>query len=373
MLVLWFGLIYSVFCLLLLWLFAQLILIGTDLSRYDSPHWDLASDEESPSPQNAKVLGLVERMQCEIDAAPLVSRLGITRRVFDSGIGGGPPTPEHLGVARLYVDAGSVPAEWILAPDSDPDRRLLYVHGGAFTVGSPGSHRYITAALARQAEISVLAIDYRLMPEHSRRAGIDDCRAAYRWMLTHGPQRPSTAAGVYVAGDSAGGNLILMLVAWARDRGIRQADAAVALSPGTDSTLSSPSLRKNRASDPFLGRSMGRLVRLPRAALAYMTWFSTRMRPQNAQISPLRGDLSRLPPTLVQASNVEMLLDDAIRYVNKAREAGSPAELQLWPGMVHVWQLFDLVLPEAREALKNAAEFIRLHPGAGTARDAERV
>ena len=93
----------------------------------------------------------------------------------------------------------------------------------------------------------MLAIDYRLMPEHPRRAGIEDCRTAYRWMLEHGPDGAAPAQAVFVAGDSAGGNLTLSLIAWVRDQGLRAPDAAVALSPLTDATLASPSLRTNVA------------------------------------------------------------------------------------------------------------------------------
>ena len=86
------------------------------------------------------------------------------------------------------VDCAGVPGEWVLAPGADPARRTLYIHGGAFMMGSPKSHRTLTSRFSELTGGAVLAIDYRLMPEHPRRAGIEDCRNAYRWMLEHGPQ-----------------------------------------------------------------------------------------------------------------------------------------------------------------------------------------
>ncbi|HKL63185.1 MAG TPA: alpha/beta hydrolase fold domain-containing protein, partial [Woeseiaceae bacterium] len=200
-----------------------------------------------------------------------------------------------------------------------------------------------------------------LMPEHPRIASIEDCQTAWRWMLGHGPDGAGEPADAYVAGDSAGGNLTLALIAWIRDHRLRQADAAVALSPITDSTYSSPSMRSNIVTDEMLGPMLGPLMKTPRWLLAYATLYLARMKPQNPLISPIFGDLSSLPPTLIQASTSEMLTDDCRRYVNKARAAGSPAELQLWPDMVHVWQIFEPVSAEAREAIERIAEFLGRH------------
>jgi acetyl esterase/lipase len=256
------------------------------------------------------------------------------------------------------VDAGGVRAEWVLAPGSDPARRTLYIHGGAFMMGSPRSHRTLTSQFSRLTGGAVLAIDYRLMPEHPRRAGIEDCRTAYRWMLEHGPGGAALAQVVFVAGDSAGGNLTLSLIAWARDTGLRAPDAAAALSPLTDATLASPSLRANVHSDAMLGPLFGKLARIPRWVMLWMGWLQTRINPCDPVVSPLRGDLSRLPPVLLQASEVEMLFDDSRRYANRARAAGSAVRLQYWNHMVHVWQIFNPELPEAREALAEIGRFL---------------
>ncbi|WP_405228001.1 alpha/beta hydrolase [Lentisalinibacter sediminis] len=355
-------LLYIILVIALLWAGARVFLRGPDLGRYDQPAGKLASAADRPGEDNKQISLLLKDLEGKIQAAPRKGRLQTIRELVDKGFTDVIPD-QDLGVERKTVDAGGVPAEWVVAPDADPTRRLLYIHGGAFYVGSPSSHRTLTAALSRSAGVSVLAIDYRLMPEHPRMASIEDCQTAWRWMLEHGPDGESPPADAYVAGDSAGGNLTLTLIAWIRDHGLRQADAAVALSPITDSTYSSPSMRSNIVTDEMLGPMLGPLMRVPRWALAYATLYLARMKPQNPLISPIFGDLSNLPPTLIQASTSEMLTDDCRRYVNKAREAGSPAELQLWPDMVHVWQLFEPVSAEAREAIGRIAEFLSRHPG----------
>ncbi|TXS92830.1 alpha/beta hydrolase [Parahaliea maris] len=257
------------------------------------------------------------------------------------------------------VTEGGVRGEWVLAPGCDADQRLLYIHGGAWLAGSPRSHRTITDALSRLSGCAVFSLDYRLMPENSRRDGIEDCQQAWRWLLHNGPEGPAPARFMAVAGDSAGGNLTLSLIAWIRDEGLRQADAAVAFSPATDGTLTSPSLSSNQASDPMLGPAFGAMLRYPRPLLWWSSWLGSRFFPSDPIVSPLRGDLRDLPPVLVQASEAEMLLDDARRYVRRARAAGSAVELQTWPHMVHVWQLFTPELEEADAALAEVARFLQ--------------
>jgi acetyl esterase/lipase len=272
---------------------------------------------------------------------------------------------DNLGAQRSYeseiipLQTPEIRGEWVLPENYDSRRRILYLHGGAFIAGSPVSHRPITDRLARLTGASVFSVDYRLMPEHPRIAGIEDCRRAYRWILENGPAGRETAEFLVVAGDSAGGNLTLSLLAWVRDQGLRQADAGIALSPATDAVLDAPSLRSNIASDAMLGPAFGKLAKVPNILVLWFSWFSARMLPSDPRISPLRGSLADLPPILVQASDSEMLLDDARRYVAKAQAAESPVMLQTWPDMVHVWQMFTPELPEAEEAYENIAEFIQ--------------
>lgn len=343
----WLLLIVIIF---LLWATARWYLSGPDMSRYatsrqppvrarpsEERHAVVASLDEMVTAGQGSWIGKLQRLRAMMD------EFG-ARTAFDGEI--------------RPVKADGISAEWVLAPGADSTRRVLYIHGGAFTMGSPRSHRGITAELARRTGLAVLAIDYRLMPEHRRMAGIEDCRSAYRWLLDHGPDGPGEAARVWVAGDSAGGNLTLSLITWVRDAGLRAPDAAVALSPFTDATLGSPSLRAHVATDPMLGPLFGKLARVPRTLLLWTAWLQTRINPRDPVVSPVYGDLSRLPPVLVQASEVEMLRDDARRWVNRARAAGSPAQLQVWDHMVHVWQLFHPELAEGRAALDEVGQFL---------------
>lgn len=255
----------------------------------------------------------------------------------------------------------SVPGEWTLADGTDPSRRLLYLHGGAFTVGSPVSHRPITSNLAKRTGCAVFAPDYRLMPEHPRTASILDSQASYHWVLENGPEGASSADKIAVAGDSAGGNLTLALSNWTRDTGARQPDAVVGISPATDGAATGPSVRSNIDTDLMLKPLVGPMLKVPHDVLLLAMWRRLGMPPSHTAISPVHDKLHGLPPTLIHVSTAEILYDDAKRYTNKAQAAGSPVTLQSWSHLCHVWHIFDEMLPEAHHALDEIADFLRTH------------
>jgi monoterpene epsilon-lactone hydrolase len=335
------------------WAVTRWHLRGADLSAFDGPVGERFSRTDLPSEEALAVVASLGGVGKLLRNTPIREHTATVRRYMD-----GLFADREFDARFVPVAAGGVPAEWVLAPGADPARRTLYIHGGAFMMGSPRSHRTLTTRFSLMTGGAVLAIDYRLRPEHPRRAGIEDCRSAYRWLLANGPGGAAPAQAVFVAGDSAGGNLTLSLIAWARDAGLRAPDAAVALSPLTDATLASPSMKANVQTDAMLGPLFGKLARVPQWILLWGGWLQTRINPSDPLVSPLRGDLSRLPPVLVQASEVEMLRDDARRYVNKARAAGSPVRLQTWAHMVHVWQIFNPELTEARDALAEIGRFL---------------
>lgn len=333
---------------------------GADMKRWDDPAVSAPGAEErfeahagGASSEQRAVLSVLSGLLADITRVPWSKRLAQMRSSMDKLM-----ESRRFDCRFVAADAVGVSAEWVLAPGADPARRTLYIHGGAYTAGSPRSHRSITARFAEITGGAVLAIDYRLMPEHPRHAGIEDCRTAYRWLIDNGPDGAAPATTVFVAGDSAGGNLALSLIAWLRDEGLRAPDAVVAFSPSTDSTLGSPSLKANLPTDPMLGPLFKQLARIPRFALLWGAWLQMRIRPADPSISPLLGDLSNLPPLLIHASRAEMLVDDARRYTHKALAAGSPVRLQTWSHMVHVWQIFDPELPEAREAFEQIRAFL---------------
>lgn len=349
---------FIAFVIFLFWAVARFYLAGEDLSRFDGSAAAAigsgADGQREPSAEHHDAVALLASMGEQSTGG------GNRLKQMRDGMDAMGESADLSGITIRPVDVAGVPGEWVLAENADPSRRLLYLHGGAFTAGSPKSHRPITTKYARMAGVSVLAIDYRLVPENRRIDCLTDCQTAYRWILEHGPDGPAPLDVLFVSGDSAGGNLTLAVIAWARDAGLRAADGAIALSPATDAAFASPSLVSNIATDHMLGPMFGRITKLPKSVVAWFGWLSNRMHPCDPRISPLRGDLANLPPTLVHASEAEMLLDDARRYVNKATAAGSEATLETWHHMLHVWHIFEPSLPEAQEAFEHIHRFMQL-------------
>jgi acetyl esterase/lipase len=328
-----------------------------DLGVYDHPVDQQGGDQfELPSGPSTGHRGVVAAFEAKQPEIAGLSPGGMIRYVRD--LMEAFPEGKSFECRFVPIDDEGIRGEWVVAPGADPSRRVLYLHGGAFFAGSPNSHRTITQRFSELAGAAVFAVDYRLKPEHRRKDSIADCRSAYTWLLENGPDGPAPAARIFLGGDSAGGNLALMLSAWSRDRGLRKPDAVVAFSPLTDCTFRAPSIHQNAETDTFVRPLFGSLLGVPRMLIPWIVLSMDRMRPANPDLSPVHGDLSDLPPTLVQASESEMLFDDARRYVNKARDAGSPAFLQTWPGLLHVWQLFNPEVPEAGAAFKRVGEFL---------------
>ena len=320
---------------------------AADHSQFDSPKDPLVIAEADLSDGHIAVVARLKSFQ-EQSGIKIVDQRRRMEELFF----------QEVDAVITPVDVNGIASEWVVAERADPNRRLLYLHGGAFRVGSPRSHRYITAELSRRAGVAVLAIDYRMQPEFKTIHCHEDAQTAYQWILENGPEGSSAPQELYVAGDSAGGNLTLSVIAWARDNKLRAVDGAIALAPLTDATMSSPSWKSNQHSDPFLGPSLGQMLRIPSAILHLGSRVAGGAAPNDPMLSPLLGDLSGLPPILIQASADEMLYGDAQRYANKARAAGSDVALQLWPKMVHVFQGFGPDLAEAQDALTRIAGFI---------------
>jgi len=346
-----------IFLVLVLWGFERFYLRGGGVGSYPAPaepeviqHF---SRPGGPGPEFEQVVKAVRELTLRISIGRRHHNLKAAREAFDAISDG-----FEFGTEFLPADAGGVPAEWVVAEGADSSRRVLYIHGGGFVVGSPKSHRAITSKLAEITGCAVLAIDYRLMPEYLYRDCIEDCRTAYRWILENGPEGPGEIRQLFIGGDSAGGNLSLSLSAWIRDNRLRAPEAVVALSPLTDVTFSGASITANLETDIMLKPFLKPLTKLPQFVKSWFVFWEYRVRPSSPVVSPLLGDLSNLPPTLVQASEAEMLLDDARRYVCKAHAAGSPVKLQTWQDMVHIFQIFDGVLPQAVEAWAEIDKFL---------------
>ena len=255
-----------------------------------------------------------------------------------------PNPPRGTQVRRL--DAGGVRAVEVATPQSRRDHVVLYLHGGAYNYGAPSHYRDFIWRIAAAGGARVLCIDYRLAPEHPFPAAVDDAVAAYRWLLGTGAA-PARSA---VMGDSAGGGLVFGTLLRLRDEGIALPAAAVALSPWTDLALTGPSLAGNAAADPML-----KAAQAPALARHYLDGAD----PRHPYASPLYGDPAGLPPSLIQVGSDEILRDDAVRMAEKLRAAGCRVELEVWPRMPHVWQLFARVLPEGRRAVARIGDFLR--------------
>ena len=333
------------------------------LSKYDLPEGQRFSpaDATAVAASAAAVKALNKRLRGAsgpLEKMPWSQRIHSMRETMDTFFAGA-----DTSSVVSPVDAAGVAAEWVVAPGVDSSRRFLYIHGGAFMAGSPKGYRVLTDKLSEITNSAVLAIDYRLMPENKRLDCVEDCRTSYDWMLENGPQGPDVTApsAVFVAGDSAGGNLTLALLAWIRDTQRAAPNAALALSPVTDARFVSPSIRGNLDSDVILRPLAKRLAWVPGFLIGLAGRFMAGHKASDPVVSPLLGDLANLPPILVLASDCEILRDDGRRYVNKAVEAGTHATLMLWDNVPHVWPIFYPDLPEAAEALEQVDIFFRRH------------
>ena len=248
------------------------------------------------------------------------------------------------------VRIGHIPCEWLVAGNSSPSDRLLYVHGGSWMSGSLAGYRAHAGRVAAATGCSVLNVDYRLAPENAFPAGLEDCDQALDWMFENNPAGTGRARTTFIAGDSAGGNLILALLLMRRDQGKPLPDAAIALSPATDLTWSSPSITSRADIDPII-----RPQRLDAVVQAYL---QNRAPVDDPCVSPLFGELSRLPPLLLQTGEAEVLFDDSVRFADKARQAGVAVNLETWPDMPHVFQMFAPFLPQATRALESIGSFV---------------
>jgi monoterpene epsilon-lactone hydrolase len=247
------------------------------------------------------------------------------------------------------VSAGGVDGEWISPTDAPEDKAILYFHGGGFRIGSVTSHRDLIAQIALASGCRVLAINYRLAPEHRFPAALDDALVAYGWMLGQGLQPGNVA----LAGDSAGGNLALAAMLALRERRLPLPISAVLMSPWTDLAATGTSYVSRAEADPIHQRPM--ILALAR------NYLGGQSDPCDPLVSPLYADLAGLPPLLIQVGDRETVLDDSVMFADKARAAGVDTNLEVWDGMIHVFQMFGAELPETHRAIASIAGFLNRH------------
>lgn len=260
------------------------------------------------------------------------------------------PTPREAHVSDVRIDgpAGTIPAEWVSHGRSDRRAVIIYLHGGAYIMGSAAVYRHVCAALSCYAGARVIAPDYRLAPEAAYPAAVDDALAVYQHLLDSGyaPEK------IAFSGDSAGGGLSFALLVAAREAGLPDPGCIAAFCPWVDMTMTQPSLKRNARKDPLLPASRFEDVR---------NFYMQGGDYTAPTASPILADLPNPPPTLIQASRIELLEDEAAAMAEKLRAAGGDVRLEWWRKAPHSWHLFVGMAPESRDALERAGAFIRSH------------
>lgn len=281
-------------------------------------------------------------------SAYLVSKSGVEewRRIAN-------PTKRPVvpyAVKLEQIKIGDVPAEWLIpARVDDAEKTILYFHGGAWLFGWYNTHRLLLGYIAKQCKKQALAVDYRLAPEYPFPAALEDCLAAYHYLLDCGI-RPDQ---VIMAGDSAGGNLVITSMLALREAGEPLPAAGVCISPATDLADEGVSYIENANKDAILSSGL-----YSKFANILQDSLSGDHDPHDPLLSPIYADLHGLPPLLVQAGEDEILLNSITTFVNKARQEGVEVTYEVWPAMWHVWHIYHPYLPEAKYAVNSLTKYI---------------
>jgi acetyl esterase/lipase len=252
------------------------------------------------------------------------------------------------GVTYEAATVGGIPDWWCRPANGIGDAVILYLHGGAYIIGSAKAYRNLAGQIASRTNVPALVADYGLAPERPFPAASDDADAAYRGLANAGFSR------IAIVGDSAGGGLALVtasrMAQVARDGVVPRPAAVVAMSPWTDLALTGDTIAARARHDPLLTSDA-----LRNARVLYLGQRDAK----DPRASPIYGDLTELPPVLLHVGEDEILLDDARRYADLSAKVGSAVELHVWQGMVHVFPANLALLHAEREALDILGKFLR--------------
>lgn len=253
--------------------------------------------------------------------------------------------PKGIEIKEQIIEG--IKSEWIIPAGADSDKIILYVHGGGYVSGSCSDHRGFVSKFAKNTRVKNLMYEYRLAPENTYPAALEDSVRIYQWILSSG-FRPEC---VIIAGESAGGGLCLATLLALKERNIVLPAAAVAISPWTDLSCSSDSYKtKNRKSPAPIN-----------SWLIFSKHYVGNNDVKNPLISPLFGNLNGLPPILINSGVDDELFEDGEKFYLKAKDAGVDITFKAGEGMLHCYPLFAPMFREATDAMKEIVEFVNNH------------
>jgi monoterpene epsilon-lactone hydrolase len=265
------------------------------------------------------------------------------REAFDALMEG---TPAADGMKYEKAEVGAVPGWWCRPNDAAAGAAILYLHGGAYVIGSAGAYQHFVGQVASRAKAAAFIPEYGLAPDHPFPAAVQEAQAAYHGLIANGFRE------IALAGDSAGGGLALVLLSLlaANARGGLRPVGVVAMSPWTDLALSGASMETRAEADPLLTKAS-----LAAAAQLYLGEHD----PRDPRASPLYADLSALPPVRIHVGEDEILLDDSLRFGERMQREGGTIQVDSWEGMIHVFPSNLALLRAARKALDDIGDFLR--------------
>ncbi|HRH56530.1 MAG TPA: alpha/beta hydrolase [Chitinophagales bacterium] len=247
-------------------------------------------------------------------------------------------------VTKVELKYAGIDAAWFTPDGYGKSKTILYLHGGGYVMGSYNTHRALIGRIARAAGCKALAINYRKAPENKYPLALQDALAAYKQMIADGYEN------IFIMGDSAGGGLTLALLQIIKKQRLPKAAGAVLLSPWTDLTMSGDSIQTKKDKDPLI---------TPHLLDIFSKRYYADADPTDPLISPHFADVKGFPPTLIQVGGNEVLFDDSIRMAQKMNKAGVKVQLEIYDNMMHVWQFFGGIVPEANKAIDEIGEFVK--------------
>ena len=251
-----------------------------------------------------------------------------------------------FGVDKVRDEINGLYAEWLTPQERMDGKLLLYLHGGGYVVGGCDMHRQMVSHIARAGHIQALLPEYRLSPESKYPAAIEDAVGIYRTLLARGTK----AEDMVIAGDSAGGGLAVATLLSLRDAGDPLPAAAILLSPFLDATASGESMQSRAQQDPWFRAQDISLI---------ADYYCEPQQRRDPLVSPIFADVGGLPSLYIQVGDDEILLSDSERFAQKIAAAGGEIDLEIWPEMWHVFQMFVGKMPESGRAINKIGNFIR--------------